>query len=60
MPAIKQEVQMSSFGLKILALEVMFLLVLYTVYVNPENRIAVQYLPLDKDQIQRIKDINTD
>jgi len=60
MPAIKQEVQMSSFGLKILALEVMFLLVLYTVDVNPENRIAVQYLPLDKDQIQRIKDINTD
>ncbi len=51
---------MSSFGLKILALEVMFLLVLYTVDVNPENRIAVQYLPLDKDQIQRIKDINTD
>lgn len=41
-------------------LEVMFLLVLYTVDVNPENRIAVQYLPLDKDQIQRIKDINTD
>ena len=60
MPAIKQEVQMSSFGLKILALEVMFLLVLYTVDVNPENRIAVQYLRLDKDQIQRIKDINTD
>lgn len=41
-------------------LEVMFLLVLYTVDVNPENRIAVQYLPLDKDQIQRIKDINRD
>lgn len=41
-------------------LEVMFLLVLYTVDVNPENRIAVQYFPLDKDQIQRIKDINTD
>ena len=41
-------------------LEVMFLLVLYTVDVNPENRIAVQYLPLDKDQLQRIKDINRD
>ena len=40
-------------------LEMVFLLVLYTVDVKPENRIAVQYLPLDKEQIQRIKDINT-
>lgn len=39
-------------------LEVVFLLVLYAVDVNPENRIAVQYLPLDKEQIQRIKDID--
>lgn len=31
-------------------LEILFLFILYAVDVNPENRIAVQYFPLDKDQ----------